>query len=122
MTWDIGNHGFQMTLKTSVPDFLMQYLPDFIKTQAIDIGAIDALAVHPGGKKILHAVEKSLGLPREKNIDAHRVLAHYGNMSSATIWFVWKSLLDRTIDEQNIFSMAFGPGLSVEYNMMTLYP
>ena len=75
--------------------------------------------IHPGGKKILEAIEKSMSLPTESLRHSYKVLNDYGNMSSPTILFVLQKIFE---DLQNngqskpsrIFAAAFGPGLTME--------
>ncbi len=76
------------------------------------LGAIEAWAVHPGGKSIVDAVERGLGLPSEKLSFSRSVLQDYGNMSSASVLFV----LERWMEERPAtgIALAFGPGLAME--------
>ena len=72
-------------------------------------------AVHPGGRSILDKVGSSLAL-RDDALDPSRtVLRDYGNMSSATVLFVLKELMENAETETALTcAMAFGPGLTVE--------
>ena len=78
--------------------------------------------MHPGGRKILEAIEKALGLQPDHNCFAYEVLRDYGNMSSATVLFVLKEVWNQLAsggatfdaDRPNILSCAFGPGLTLE--------
>ena len=115
MAWNIGNTGFEMKLTTYVPDLIESGIDKLLK----DLGAknADLCAVHPGGKRILDVVEKSLNLDRSQNAFAHKVLRNYGNMSSPTILFVLKMLLDDLQKEdkgKTVAAIAFGPGLTIE--------
>ena len=70
--------------------------------------------VHPGGKGILIALEK-IGVSRDQLRHSWQTVINYGNMSSATILFVLKAAMkDPTMTKDNIFAMAFGPGLTIE--------
>lgn len=83
----------------------------------LSLASIDFYAIHPGGIKILKACEESLHLSHDQNCHAYHVLRNYGNMSSATIVFVLKEIwkaLQREDHDKNIFSCAFGPGLTLE--------
>ena len=79
----------------------------------------DYWAVHPGGVRIVEAVKKSLGLT-ERDIGASlSVLNNYGNMSSPTILFILKEILQRIESDwdetsKKIFACAFGPGINIE--------
>ena len=71
-------------------------------------------AVHPGGRSILDAVEKGLGLPAEALAYSRDILARYGNMSSATVMFVLQQVMQSAQAEQQGCAMSFGPGLTAE--------
>ncbi len=112
MAWTIGDRGFDLVLSSYVPKILGATIRDLVP----DAHSIDKWAIHPGGRAILDNVIEALELP-EDAVDASReVLRDYGNMSSATVLFVLKALLENT-DEPGDFrtkAIAFGPGLTVE--------
>jgi predicted naringenin-chalcone synthase len=110
ITWHVGNHGFNMHLSTSVPKVLGDNLPSLLRW--LD-EPINLWAVHPGGHAILDAVESGLRLQPEDLRASREVLRKFGNMSSATVMFVLKSMLEGG-DAGNGIAMAFGPGLTLE--------
>ena len=116
ITWTIGDTGFAMELSGEVPGRLAEALaqPEVadVVTAGRPVSAIEAWAVHPGGKSIVDAVERGLGLPPEKVAASRAVLHDYGNMSSATVLFV----LDRLMEQRPAtgIALAFGPGLAME--------
>lgn len=121
MAWHIGDHGFEMKLSRDVPEMLGSKIRsltrDLLRKMSRKLDQVDYYAVHPGGKKILDAVERALGLRKEDNQYAYEVLRQYGNMSSPTILFVLKALSqDLSEDDhgKHILSLAFGPGLTME--------
>ena len=69
---------------------------------------------HPGGRTILDAVQKSIGLPPEMLRQSRDVLRRFGNMSSATVMFVLKEMLDPGVKAGRGCAMAFGPGITAE--------
>lgn len=79
-------------------------------------------AIHPGGRSILDKTEAKLGLTEAQLVPSRSTLRHYGNMSSATILFVMKAILDApdTADAERVCAMAFGPGLTVESGLFTV--
>jgi predicted naringenin-chalcone synthase len=83
-----------------------------VVTAGQPVESIEAWAVHPGGKSIVDAVERGLGLAPEKVAASRAVLQDYGNMSSATVLFV----LERLMAERPAsgLALAFGPGLAME--------
>jgi alpha-pyrone synthase len=84
--------------------------------------AIEHWAIHPGGRSILDKTEAKLGLSEDQLVPSRQTLRQYGNMSSATVLFVLKAILDGTGTEadQRVCAMAFGPGLTVETALMTV--
>lgn len=127
MSWDIGDQGFNMVLSGYVPSAVESGINTLIQRLLIDLtltqDQIDFFAIHPGGFKILQACENSLNITAEQNKHSYHVLRNYGNMSSATVLFVLKSLWDSLSpadNSKNIFSCAFGPGLTVEASLLRL--
>jgi alpha-pyrone synthase len=84
--------------------------------------AIAHWAIHPGGRSILDKTEAKLGLTEAQLVPSRETLRTNGNMSSATILFVMKAILDgeTTADGDRVCAMAFGPGLTVESSLMTV--
>jgi len=80
---------------------------------------LDGVIMHPGGRKVLEAVETALDLPRQAFEHSWQVLANYGNMSSPTALFV----LDRTIRagaSGRHLMAAFGPGFTMAFALLNL--
>jgi alpha-pyrone synthase len=115
--WTIGDKGFAMHLSGEVPGRIGRALADpQVRATMLDgqpIAAIDAWAVHAGGRSILDAVEHGLELPLQALSASRAVLHDHGNMSSATLIFVLERLLDDPEARRGI-AMAFGPGLAAE--------
>ncbi len=120
MAWTIGDTGFDMVLSTYVPEIiesnLRSSLKPLLQTYQTNIDQIKHWAIHPGGRAILDKVEQNLGIHSEQLKSSREVLSKYGNMSSATILFVLKNLLDQPMQQptEQVLAMAFGPGLTVE--------
>jgi len=120
MAWDISSKGFLMTLSSYIPDLIEE---DF---NELAVNALDAVklqkqdithwCIHPGGKKILESVHKSLGFTNGQLQSSYDVLKDYGNMSSPTILFVLQKILSTSNIKkgEKIFGAAFGPGLTME--------
>jgi alpha-pyrone synthase len=127
MAWHIGNTGFEMALSAYVPATIKSGIAHFseklFEKYKITLADIDLFAIHPGGKKILEACEKSLGISKEENKYAYEILKNYGNMSSATILFVLEALLrDINTNDRNkkIMGLGFGPGLTLESMLLRI--
>lgn len=121
MAWHIGDSGFDIVLSTYVPEIIQSGIMDFtsnlLNQYNLTLSDIDFYAIHPGGIKILEACEKALSITKEHNKYSYDILKHYGNMSSATVIFVLKAIwndINNQDHQKNIFSCAFGPGLTLE--------
>jgi len=119
MAWDIGDNGFNMVLSAYVPDLIGSnirgILGDILSKQDMKASDIDEWAVHPGGRAILEQVEQHLELPADALDMSRSVLRDYGNMSSPTVMFVLKGMLEEAeTDHATTCAIAFGPGLTVE--------
>ncbi|MCS5719648.1 type III polyketide synthase [Herbiconiux sp. CPCC 205763] len=131
MAWKIGDEGFEMILSSYVPKIIDEHiagaLEPLLARQPELVSAphesIAHWAVHPGGRSILDKVESKLGLSEAQMAQSRAVLHDYGNMSSATILFVLKAILESETppsDGDRVCAMAFGPGLTVETGLMTV--
>jgi len=121
MAWQIGDFGFEMKLSTYVPNIIQSGIAHLTKSllarQSLQLADIDYFAIHPGGKRILEVIEAELGIAKEKNHAAYKVLRDYGNMSSPTVLFVLKEIFKSLVPGDHgkkILSFAFGPGLTLE--------
>lgn len=135
MAWMIGDEGFEMVLSTAVPQLIGENIFDALRplySQEAELAAgfedgsigekIDHWAIHPGGRSILDRVEERLDLTEKQLTPAREVLRQYGNMSSATVLFVLKRILEEegAGDGERVSAMAFGPGLTAEAALMTV--
>ena len=124
MAWELSSSGFLMTLSGYVPELIEEDFAGIVNRSLansdIDSGQIDYWCIHPGGKRILEAIEKSMGISKKDLQESYDVLDNYGNMSSATILFVLKQMLCSRQKQKNIFASAFGPGLTIETFTATL--
>ncbi|QQP89780.1 type III polyketide synthase [Skermanella sp. TT6] len=127
ITWHIGRNGFDMRLAGTVPGTIGQGLPDALPSilQGRSPSDVELWAVHPGGRSILDAVAGAIEGKGDQLSDSRAVLRDYGNMSSATVMFVLKRMLDRFRDTRMGgnglgCAMAFGPGLTAESMLFRL--
>lgn len=117
MTWLIGDHGFEMTLAASVPGLieanLAEYLNGWLAEQGESVDSIGGWAVHPGGTRILVAVQNALGLAQERLQISYDILRRHGNMSSATLGVVLEDFVAAEMPRPWLM-LGFGPGLEIE--------
>jgi predicted naringenin-chalcone synthase len=116
ITWRIRGVGFDMLLSGKVPG-------EIGKALAVSGGEvlgklkpedIALWGVHPGGKSVLDAVERGLGLGSDALAASRQTLECFGNMSSATVMFVLEKLMQTANPGQLGCAMSFGPGLTAE--------
>lgn len=115
--WNVGDHGFEMSLDVTVPDIIELELPSFLAEYlarySLSIDDVGSWAVHPGGPRILDAVERCLKLPARMLQASRDVLTKHGNMSSPTVLFVFEELMRSNARMPCLF-LGFGPGLAIE--------
>ena len=117
MSWRIGDHGFEMTLSTQVPELIATHLRPWLESwlakNGLSLADVQSWAIHPGGPRIIDEVASSLNLGDLATTVSRQVLAECGNMSSPTILFILQQLIQRDAARPCI-AIAFGPGLCVE--------
>lgn len=120
MAWELSSKGFLMTLSGYIADLIEEDFNSLV-TNALDTANLEKenithWCIHPGGKKILEAVHKSLGFTNGQLQSCYDILRHYGNMSSPTVLFVLKKIMKEIKFKKanKVFGAAFGPGLSME--------
>ncbi len=123
MSWKLSSKGFLMSLTGYVPDLVKTdfniLLNKALQHSQLKIEDISHWCIHPGGKKILEAIEQSTGIKPQQLQSSYDVLREYGNMSSPTVLFVLQKILQdleskEQEERQTIFAAAFGPGLTME--------
>ncbi len=122
ITWQIGDHGFTMTLSPQGAELIETYLPNllsrWLEQYQLNLNQIATWAVHPGGPKILNTVQNCLNLSPSAMEPSRQVLAEYGNMSSPTVFFILQRLLAAG-PAAPCLMLAFGPGMTIEAALFT---
>ncbi len=117
MGWRIGDHGFEMTLSSRVPSIIQaqlnDWLCDWLAAHGLTPKEVGSWAIHPGGPRVIDAVERTLGLSPQDTVASREVLAEHGNMSSPTVFFILRRLAEQEAPRPCVM-LAFGPGLVVE--------
>lgn len=119
MGFKLVNSGLQMILDKTVPEKIADHFPQiihpFLEQNGKNIGDVDHLIFHPGGKKIVQTVESLFGSLGKNIDDTKEVLNLYGNMSSATVLYVLERFLDKDIPKGELgLMLSFGPGFSAQ--------
>ena len=115
MGWDVEDPGLAVVFDRAIPPFIEEHLASTIdemcSAMGVTVDDIDRLCSHPGGVKVLDAIEAALRLNQgELNLE-REVLRDYGNMSAPTVMFVLERLLDRGLPDK-VLMTAFGPGFT----------
>ena len=115
MGWDVEDPGLSVVFDRAIPPFiegeLAPAIDGILQPLGLARGDIDRFCCHPGGAKVITAIEAALDLP-EDTLDLEReVLRDHGNMSAPTVLFVLDRLLGRGPPERTMMT-AFGPGFT----------
>lgn len=118
MAWQLSSTGFLMTLSAYIPKLIESNIAGFmnkaLNQYQLTLKDVNGWCIHPGGRKILEALQLQLQLAPTALQHSYAVLKEYGNMSSPTILFVLKRMLEDAGIEGNLIGAAFGPGLTME--------
>ncbi|MHA6324393.1 type III polyketide synthase [Roseivivax sp. CAU 1753] len=118
MGWDVDETGFGVVFDRSIPSFVTQEFAaateGALKAATLDHDRIDRYVCHPGGAKVVEAIEGALHL-EQGSLDAERdTLRVAGNMSAPTVMFVMKSVIDAGKTGQ-MMACALGPGFTASF-------
>jgi alkylresorcinol/alkylpyrone synthase len=115
MGWDIEDPGLAVVFDRAIPPFIEAELApavdEMLGQMKVERGSIDRFCCHPGGVKVIDAIETALELPQgELNLE-REVLREFGNMSAPTVLFVLDRLIERGLPKR-VLMTAFGPGFT----------
>jgi alkylresorcinol/alkylpyrone synthase len=115
MGWAIDPIGFQVLLSRSLPRFVEQKMAAPVR-RFIKMARLQApqLICHPGGAKVLDAIEVALELQKGTLRDEREVLRGHGNMSAPTVLFVLERALRRGLRGPAMLS-SLGPGFTASF-------
>jgi alkylresorcinol/alkylpyrone synthase len=120
MGWDITERGFGIVLSADVPEVARKFLAGdvdrFLADQGLSRGDVGSWVCHPGGPKVLEAMEESLELPEGALDVTWRSLREVGNLSSTSVLLVLQDTLDHHRPPPGTLGMllAMGPGFCSE--------
>jgi alkylresorcinol/alkylpyrone synthase len=119
MGWDVADDGFSAVFSRDIPQLvatqLRQVAQEFLARHGLVIDDIDRFVCHPGGAKVVTALEEAFGLPPGTLAGARRVLRDYGNMSAATVMFVLEQMLADMPRWSLALLNALGPGFTAGF-------
>jgi alkylresorcinol/alkylpyrone synthase len=115
MGWSVDPEGFGVIFRRTIPDFVTAHLNpavvQILTNMQLSITDIDRFVCHPGGAKVIVALEAALALD-QGTLDCEReVIADYGNMSSPTVLFVLEKVRTKGLPARSLLT-ALGPGFT----------
>lgn len=123
MGWDVDDTGLGVIFDRSIPVFVEREFAGALGGALAEFGLsreeIDRFVCHPGGAKVVDALEAVLELDQDTLRAERETLRHAGNMSAPTVLFVLKRVLDEGADGKMIVC-ALGPGFTASFLPMTV--
>jgi alkylresorcinol/alkylpyrone synthase len=121
MGWRIADDGLGVLFSRDIPTLvaadLRPALDDWLGQVGVPFAAIDRFLCHPGGAKVVSALEQALDLPTGTLAIEREVLHRFGNMSAATLLFVLERTLQSPLPRHSL-AMALGPGFTAGFLML----
>jgi len=124
MGWDVGADGLKIVLDAQVPALVRRYLGQdirsFLAAHSRQVDDVGAWVSHPGGPKVIEAIEAELALDGDPLELTWRSLDQIGNLSSASVLHVLRDTLDKRslTSGTPVMLMAMGPGFCSELVLM----
>jgi alkylresorcinol/alkylpyrone synthase len=122
MGWEVAADGLKPVFSRDIPRLVAggvgEAARDFLRRHGLALGDIDRFVCHPGGPKVIDALEHAFGLPPGRLGDARAVLRDYGNMSAASVLFVLERMLAHAGSGETwrrALMTALGPGFTAGF-------
>lgn len=121
MGWRVCDDGLGVLFSRDIPTLVRQQMRPaadaFLARCGLELRDVDGLICHPGGAKVLDALEDCFDLAPGSLSVARQVLREYGNMSAVTVLFVLQRMLSKGLSGRHLMS-ALGPGFSAGFQMI----
>lgn len=115
MGWDVADDGLRVVFSRDIPvlvrDRLRPVVDGFLARHGVAWSDLDGFLCHPGGARVLEAMEDAFGLAPGRLSHARATLRDHGNMSSVTVLFVLRAALDAAVRGRHLMT-ALGPGFT----------
>ena len=115
MGWSVDPLGFGVILRRTIPEFvtteLKPALTQMLSRMNLNVDDIDKFICHPGGAKVIDAIETALSLHQGTLEHERQVVADYGNMSAPTVLFILERARARGLPPRSLLT-ALGPGFT----------
>ncbi|WP_438275749.1 type III polyketide synthase [Nitrobacter sp.] len=115
MGWRVDPEGFGVIFQRTIPDFVAEHMKPgvtaILSGMGLSIDDIDRFICHPGGTKVIIAIERAFSLDQGTLDHERAVIAEYGNMSAATVLFVLERARERGLPPRALLT-SLGPGFT----------
>jgi alkylresorcinol/alkylpyrone synthase len=123
MGWEVADDGLRAIFSRDIPNLVTSRLRDaasqFLGRHGLSIDKMDRFVCHPGGAKVIGALEHAFGLAQGALVEARAVLRDYGNMSASTVMFVLDRMLAKArmteASWERALMNALGPGFTAGF-------
>jgi alkylresorcinol/alkylpyrone synthase len=115
MGWSVDPEGFGVIFRRTIPNFVTAHLnaavTKILAGMRLSMTDVDRFICHPGGTRVVSALETAFALNQGTLADERQVLADYGNMSAPTVLFVLEHARARGLPARSLLT-ALGPGFT----------
>ncbi|HYL27617.1 MAG TPA: 3-oxoacyl-[acyl-carrier-protein] synthase III C-terminal domain-containing protein [Candidatus Nitrosotalea sp.] len=122
MGWEVTSEGFKAIFSRDIPELVTTKLNEvvvtFLAQYGLSLRDIDSFICHPGGAKVIDALEAAFELEAGALRSARDVLRDYGNMSAATVMFVLERALADPKPWNRALVSALGPGFTAGFTLL----
>ncbi len=119
MGWEVADDGLSAVFSRDIPQLVATRLraaaAEFLARHGLAIEDIDRFVCHPGGAKVVAAIENAFGFEQGALVDARGVLRDFGNMSAASVMFVLDRMLNGPRPWNRALMNALGPGFTAGF-------
>jgi alkylresorcinol/alkylpyrone synthase len=123
MGWDVGNEGLKVVFSQNIPHIVRKdmrgIVDNFLSKKEIALDTLQGFLCHPGGAKVLDAIEEALSLEPDDLQYSRSIMRQYGNMSAATVMFVLEAALNDAHPGTYLMS-TFGPGFTAALSLVEI--
>jgi alkylresorcinol/alkylpyrone synthase len=121
MGWEVRNDGLSVLFSRHIPSIVRDEMGPvalrFLSEHGLALADISRFLCHPGGAKVIDALEAIFELPSGGLADSRAVLREHGNMSAATVMFVLERALGEGAQGHLLLS-SLGPGFTAAFALV----
>jgi alkylresorcinol/alkylpyrone synthase len=115
MGWEVADDGLKVLFSRDIPSLVRSDLRGvvdaFLRRHNLRLDQVDGYISHPGGAKVLDALQDALDLEPEALTGAREALRAHGNMSAATVLFILRAAMDEGLEGRHLMT-TLGPGFT----------